>query len=53
MENTNNQEKEVNQNNEYTVNQLLDRLIQDDSWEKNPMFRAIAVGMLKRKLSSC
>lgn len=31
---------------EYTVHELIQELIQDDSWEPNPEYRGKAVGML-------
>lgn len=37
---------------EYTVQELFDRLMADDSWEANPALRGAAIGMLRQKLPS-
>lgn len=37
---------------EYTVNELMDKLIADDSWEKNPHERMEVIMMLKFKFAN-
>ena len=46
-------EKVTNEHNaQYTVEELLDRLMQDDSWEPDPMRRMITIISLKIKFEN-
>ncbi|MBQ9815498.1 MAG: hypothetical protein IJM53_07395 [Lachnospiraceae bacterium] len=40
-------------NDEYTVKELLDRLIADDSWEEDPEMRKRVVGALAGTFRDC
>ena len=48
MENNNN-----TLNEEYTVQELLDRLVDDDSWEKDPEVRKRVVASLAGTFRDC
>lgn len=38
--------KELQTNEEYTVQELIERLAQDESWEPDPEYRQKAIGTL-------
>ena len=42
-----------NNNEEYTVKELLDRLAEDESWEKNPQVRKSVAENLKSRFKNC
>ncbi len=46
-------EKKEEMNLDISVQELIARLAEDESWEPDPEYRKKAIGMLMQKLSSC
>lgn len=51
QQNTNKTPENVNsKEEEYTVKEIMDELMQDMSWEEDPMYRMRALGFIQREL---